>query len=463
MTVSPQIFSEQTELNRRLGFTESLSIVIGRIIGSGIFRTPGLIMAAVAGSVGLFYGAWLVGGLATILGALCYAELVAMMPRSGGPYAYLRAAYSPLWAFLRGWAMFFVSETAAIVVVALVFTEYTVVVLQGVTGFSPGRELKIVLTAAVIWMLTAANLFGVRLSGMVQNIFGLLKVLALLAIIGFCFAAPGGDFVRLVPDFSLGWSDSILALGAALQYSFFAYSGWEGATYVAEEVRNPRRNLPLSILLGILGVMVLYFLVNGAYLYRLDGAAFIAAERSIASRAMMTATGSAGGIMIAGAVMLSTFGNVSTQILAKSRTWHSMARDGLFPRFLGEIHPRYKTPNRSLLAQAVWATLILIFAAFSDNAYRAVIKFFSFTSAIFNVSTFLAVWIMRRRHPDVRRPFRVPLLGVTLGVVLLIQLVFMLIVLYEQPFHSLAGVLLTLTGLVYYYRDRLFVSWRGTD
>lgn len=456
MIVPEQIFSEKTELDRRLGFTESLSIVIGRIIGSGIFRTPGLIMATVAGSVGLFYGAWLVGGLATILGALCYGELVAMMPRSGGPYAYLRAAYSPLWAFLRGWAMFFVSETAAIVVVALVFSEYSLVFLEGMTGFSPGRELKIVLTAGIIWTLTASNLFGVRLSGMVQNIFGLLKVLALLAIIFFCFASPGGELSRLAPTLELGWFDSVLALGAALQYSFFAYSGWEGATYVAEEVRNPRRNLPLSILLGILGVMALYFLVNGAYLYRLDVVAFISAERSIASEAMTTATGAVGGVLIAGAVMLSTFGNVSTQILAKSRTWHSMARDGLFPRFMSEIHPRYKTPNRALLAQAVWATVILIFAAFSDNAYRAVIRFFSFTSALFNVSTFLAVWILRRRYPDARRPFRVPLFGVTLGLVLLIQLAFMLVVLVEQPFHSLAGLLLTLTGLVYYYRDRLF-------
>ena len=169
------LFSEQTEMKRELGLTEALSIVINRIIGSGIFRTPMPIMMLVA-SVSLFYGVWIVGGIATLLGAFCYAELVAMMPRSGGPYAYLKAAYPEVWTFLRGWAMFFVSETGAIAAVALVFAEYTNALFSIITGHEYSRGMEVVIALLVIWLLTSVNCFGIVLSGVLQNIFSFLKL-----------------------------------------------------------------------------------------------------------------------------------------------------------------------------------------------------------------------------------------------------------------------------------------------
>ncbi|MCB1321676.1 MAG: amino acid permease, partial [Leptospiraceae bacterium] len=393
------------ELEARLGLTEALSIVIGRIIGSGIFRTPGPMMLAVSGldasatyttgdipvgqiSIGLFFLAWIIGGIATFLSSFCFAELVAMIPRSGGPYAYLKAAYPEFWTFLRGWAMFFVSETASIVAVALVFSEYTDYALRTSGGSGIGLVGRTGLALGIIWLLTAANSFGVLASGMLQNVLSFLKVASLIAIIGFCFAAPGESINFTTNVWPEEWTyGTVLTVLTALRYGFFAYSGWEGATYVAEEVRNPRRNLPLSLFLGIGGVMLIYLAVNSAYLYQLGAVEMILARKEIASRAMQVSVGTAGGLLLAGIVMLSTFGNVSTQIMVKARTWHAMARDGLFFRFVRDTSPRWHTPNRALILQAGWASVLLIVAALDTGIgggtiYEKVIDFFSFTSGI---------------------------------------------------------------------------------
>jgi len=445
------LFSDKTELNRRLGFTEAFSIVIGRIIGSGIFRTPGPIMLLVA-SVSMFYGVWLLAAVATLLGAFLYAELVAMIPRSGGPYAYLKAAYPPVWTFLRGWAMFFVSETGAIAAVALVFAEYGNGLFTIFAGYSYSRVVEVIMALSIIWLITIINCFGVSLSGILQNIFSLMKIIALGTVIGICFV-KGGHFTHFtdsVADIRFSWS-SLLAFGAAMRYAFFAYSGWEGPTYIAEEVRNPRRNLPLSILLGILGVMLLYLAANSAYIYQLP-VARIQTSKWVAVDAMKMAIGAAGGIFISIAVMLNTFGNITAQILCKARTWYAMARDGLFFKPLGKVNPKYKTPNMALLVQGIWATVLLTAAGFASQAYEIIIDFFSFTSAIFNVSTFVAVWILRRKYPHLPRPYRAWGYPVTLIIVLVIQIWFMITTLITAFVPSLLGILLTCSGLLYYYR-----------
>ena len=252
-----QAFSEHTEMKRDLGLLEAVSIVISRIIGSGIFRTPAPIMALV-GCTSLFGLVWVLGGIVTIFGAVIYAELAAMMPRSGGPYEYLKTAYHPFWAFLRGWAMFFVSETASIAAVALIFGEYLNALWIIVYGEPFNRVILYSVAMATIWGLTWVNLYGVHLSGMVQNFFGFVKVAAVGSIIGVAFTSWStgnwGNFAD--PLFPEAWTGStILAVGAAMRYSFFAFSGWEGATYIAEEIKNPRRNLPLSLFIGIGGVV----------------------------------------------------------------------------------------------------------------------------------------------------------------------------------------------------------------
>ena len=449
------LFSHGSELERELGFTESLSIVFGRIIGSGIFRTPGPIMILV-GSVSLFYSVWIFGGIVTLLGAFCYAELVAMMPRSGGPYVYLKTAYPPVWTFLRGWAMFFVSETGAIAAVALVFAEYSNSLYTIFADQSFSRCIELVIAIFAIWSLTLINCFGVLLSGIVQNIFSLIKILALGGIITFCFSKTGNwshFSTPFLPE-EFNWS-TVVAFGAALRYGFFAYSGWEGATYVAEEVRKPERNLSRSIILGIIGVMLLYLATNSAYLYQLPVSS-IQNSKWIATEAMRAAIGITGGIFISVAVMLNTFGNVSTQILCKARTWYAMSRDGLFFKSLAQIHPKYKTPNHALIVQGIWASVLLFGAAFAERTYEAIIDYFSFTSSVFNVLTFVAVWVLRRKFPYAPRPFKVWGYPFTLIVVILIQVAFMVVTLISAFVPSMLGIMFTSTGLVYYYRKSIY-------
>lgn len=440
--------TRETELKRELGLKEALAIVINRIIGSGIFKTPAPIMLIV-GSVSLFYGVWIIGAVATILGAFLYAELVAMIPRSGGPYVFLKAAYPPVFTFLRGWAMFFVSETGAIAAVAIFFSEtmWSLLYPEGKGSFS---SLVIVSSILIVWLLSIVNSFGVRLSGKLQNLFSLLKigVLSAVVIISFSTGFHAGNF-SISGTTPAGFWGSILAIGAALRYSFFAYSGWEGATYVAEEVKKPSKNLPLSLFFGIGAVLLLYILINTAYINVLDPIG-VAASEVVAVSSMEAVLGTAGAVFIAIAIMTSTFTNLNSQIMVKSRTWFAMARDGLFFRPLAFLHPKYKTPNGAIYGQAIWATVLVFFAGLRENAYEAVIDYFSFTSSVFNILTFAAVYVLRKKYPDLRRPYKAWGYPATLILVLVIQVSFMIITLIDAFWESLAGILLTMTGLLYW-------------
>jgi APA family basic amino acid/polyamine antiporter len=445
-------FSEDTELKRDLTLVQAVSVVVSRIIGSGIFRTPAPIMALV-GSTSLFGLVWVLGGIVTIFGAVVYAELSAMMPRSGGPYEYLKISYGPFWAFLRGWAMFFVSETASIAAVALIFGEYVNAIWTIVQGAPFPRALVYAIALSTIWLLTTANLFGVHLSGVIQTFFGGIKIVAVGAIIGIAFTSwetgNWGNFSN--PLWPAAWSGStILAVGAAMRYSFFAFSGWEGATYIAEEVKNPRRNLPLSLFIGIAGVMVLYVGANAAYLFQLPPAK-IAESPEVATRAMEVALGATGGILISIAIMLNTFGNVSTQILCKARTWQAMARDRMFFDGFAKLHPEYRTPNNALIGQAVWATVLLTFAMAAKNSYEMIIDFFSATSTIFNVMVFVSIFVFRKRYPDVRRPYRAWLYPWSVYIILAVYAVFFVITIWTAFIPSIVGLALTATGAPYYY------------
>jgi amino acid transporter len=218
---------------------------------------------------------------------------------------------------------------------------------------------------------------------------------------------------------------------------------------VAEEVRDPERNLPRSILWGIGVVLGIYLLVNLAYLKQL-GPAGMAGSKQVAADAMRAALGPAGALLIAVAVVLSTAGNINAQVMVKARTWHAMARDGLFPRPLGVVDSVRHTPLGALVGQALWATVLLVAAGLAGRAYETVIDFFAFTSAIFNLSTFVAVWVLRRKLPHMARPFRVPGWPVTLIVVLVIQVAFMVVTVITAPMPSLLGVALTASGLIWY-------------
>ena len=432
------------QLKRELGFTETFSVVVNRIIGSGIFRTPAAVML-VTGSLSIFYGAWIVGGIATLLGALCYAELVAMMPKSGGPYVFLKAAYPPYVTFLRGWAMFFVSETGAIAAVSLFFAETLINLLQ----LPQSNAFQAIISILLVFVITFINGFGIKLSGRLQNVFSFAKIAVLLLVVAFSFSKGlvSGHFTNEGPSVWT-WA-GFISVFTALRYTFFAYSGWEGATYIAEEVKNPQRNLPLSLFAGIGVVVILYLLMNTAYVNVL-GAARLAGSTVVAADAMEVSLGIAGTLLVGVAILMSTFGNVNTQVLVKSRTWFAMARDRLFFTGLAKVHPKYQTPNRAMIAQGLWAVVLILFAVSAKNAYETIIDFFSFVSSVFNVLTFLSLYILRKRHPEWPRPYKAWAYPFSLILVLAIQVTFMVVTLYTAFLPSLFGILLTASGLLYY-------------
>ncbi len=408
-------------------------------------------MAAVAASLPLFFGVWLLGGVATLLAALCYAELVAMIPRSGGPYVFLKAAYPTVVTFLRGWAMFFVSETGSIAIVAIFFA-------QNLVSFIPDKAsptLTAAIAIALVLLHTFLNCFGIRLGGIIQNIFSILKlgILIFIAVMAVTSGFHAHNFTTRAGAGVGGW---VAALGffKAMRYGFYAYSGWEGATYVAEEIKNPTRNLPLSLFGGITVVMAVYLLANLGYVNLLgaDGiAAIYGSNSTVAGASMHTAMGALGSTFVVSAILISAFGNVNTQILVKSRTWFAMARDGLFFPSLSRVHPKYKSPNNALYAQALWASLLILFASRAGwKSYEAIIDYFSFTSSVFNILTFAAVFVLRRKAPDLPRPYRTWGYPYTLILVLLIEAMFLIFTLMTSFVPSLLGVLLTSTGLLYY-------------
>ncbi len=442
------------DYKRELGLTESLSIVIGKIIGSGIFKTPAPIML-LTGSIVTFFSTWIIGGILTVFSAMLYAEMVSAFPRSGGPYEFLKRAYHPIIPFLRGWAMFFVSETSSIVVVGIVFSEYLLKTLSIFYYFEYSLIIEMFITISLIWIFTILNSIGLKFSGWFQNILSLLKVFAILYIIIISFSNMNHKINILSDVETITLSTFLMGIGSSLRYAFFTYSGWEGATYVAEEVKNPSKNLPLSLFIGIGIVMVLYLLTNISYLTQLTKEE-IALSKFVAFDAIQNAVGSFGAIVISIIIMISTSSNVNAQIFTKSRTWHAMARDGLFFSFLKDLNHN-SLPIKSLVFQALWATVLTIFSYSSMyfkttvSIYDRIIDFFSFTSAIFNVLTILAVWILRKKYPNIHRPYKVKFFYIIFIIVLSIYTLYAFYTLYTAFYESLLGIILLLTGLFYWY------------
>ena len=290
--------NSNTHLIRALGLKETLAVIISRIIGSGIFRTSGTIFIISSGlilneknsnesfeqiSLALFFLVWVVGAISTLLSSFCYAEMISMYPSSGGPYIFLKKAYPEIVTFLRGWAMFFVGETASIVAVAIVFCEFLDFI---VSAYIP-KYISYSFAYILIWAFTLSACFGVKLSAWLQNILGVLKIVVLVVMICILFGIDGSTknlTEHIFPkNLNLG---VFISLFGALRYVFFSFSGWEGATYIAEEVKNPKKNLPLSLFLGISFVSILYIVINLGYLYQLGPHGMIDAGKGVAMEAI---------------------------------------------------------------------------------------------------------------------------------------------------------------------------------
>jgi len=393
-TTQPAEASAQSdELKRDLSLADCALLVIGSVIGSGIFLTPGNIARTVGSVEGVFL-VWVAGGILSLFGALAYAELGAMFPRAGGIYVFLREAYGPLTAFLYGWCTFFVMQSGSVATLAAAFAIY----LGYLLPVSPG--IAKLCAIAMIGFLTVINCLGVRSGARVQNILTVVKIGSLIGISVVLFSMSGGSFKHFsykpASPVAFSWS----ALGTAMIAVLWAYEGWHILTYNAGEVKNPKRNLTGGLVLGTAAVIALYLTVNLAYLYALPFERIIGSRR-LASDAMELAMGPVGGTLIAVAILISITGATNSNTMGGPRVYFAMARENLFFKPFAYVQPRYVVPTVSIALQGVWASVLTLIGSF-DQLFSYVI----FVAWIFYGLGGLAVLVLRQTRPNVERPYK---------------------------------------------------------
>ena len=485
----------EQKLVRGLGLLDSTMLVAGSMIGSGIFIVSSIIARQV-GSPGWLLVVWIVTGLLTLMTALSYGELAAMMPKAGGQYVYLREAFSPLWGFLYGWTLFLVIQTGTIAAVAVGFGRYTGVLIPWFSeshfliepirlssGYAISLSTTQLLGLCLIALLTFMNTRGLKLGKLVQNIFTTAKTGALIALIllGIIVGIKSGAAAENFKDF---WSlrgglqevgpglTAATAFGlfvgicVAQTQSLFSADAWNNITFTAGEVKEPRRNIPLSLAFGTFLVIGLYLLANVAYLAVLPFSAIQNAPSDrVASETANVIFPGAGATIMAVAIMVSTFGCNNGLILAGARAYYAMARDGLFFRRVAELNKNH-VPAWGLIIQGIWAgVLVLPRTVKTDatgnvtgygNLYGNLLDYVISAALIFYILTILGIFLLRRKQPDAERPYKawgypiVPLLYVAgAGVILVVLFIY-------QPATTLPGLGIVLTGVPIYFLWKVF-------
>jgi len=431
-----------TTYARRLGLFSGTMAVIGGIIGAGIFRTPGAVAQRVPSSAAAL-GAWILGGAIALLGAFCFAELGQRRPKAGGGYVYLREAWGPLPAFLYGWGLLLVIATGAIAAVAVTFASYALAL-----GGLPDRFTVPVAVAAII-LLSAVNYVGVKPAAVTQNVFTLLKLVALAALI-ICGLSAGPYHPPPTAQPSNTEVGSLFAgIGAALTPILFTYGGWQQTNFIAEEIVDPERTLPRAIVLGVTGVVIVYLLANLGYL-RVLGHAGLAASTAPAADLMRVRLGPLGGSLIAAGIAVSSFGFLNLVILVTPRVFQAMAADGLFFSRLAELHPVYRTPTAAILLQASWAVVLTLTGTFAQ-----LVDYVAFGDWIFFGLTAAAVFRYRGRDGgggsgQASGSFRIPGHPWTTGLFVLSAAYVVISSVLASPRNALIGSGLLALGLPVY-------------
>jgi basic amino acid/polyamine antiporter, APA family len=429
-----------TELRRSLTLFDMTMIAIGGTIGSGIFLTPSLIAGALP-SPALIIGVWLVGGLMAMAGALTFSELAALMPRAGGEYVYLTEAYGGLVGFLFGWAYFLVCNAGGLGALSIAFATYA-------GYFVPlGPAGTKALAVAGLLLLTTINVLGVKAGAIFSDVFTVLKLAGIAGLIGvgFIFGSSSTTTFSLMPGAVPGGLAGGLA--TAMVGVLWSTGGWQHATYASGEVVNPRRTLPLAMVIGTATVTLVYVLVNVAYMFLLTPAQ-IAASPRVAADAVSRVLGSGGGALISLAIFISTFGVVGIYTLTAPRIYFAMAGDGLFFKRVAQVHPRFHTPAFAIVAQSLWAVVLILFWGTFEN----LISYVVFTDWIFFGLAAASVFVFRRRNPDAHRASRVPLYPLTPLFFVGMSAWFVAVTLVQRPAQAWAGLAFLALGVpVYFY------------
>jgi len=383
-------------LPRVLGFWDVVGIVIGGVIGSGIFLVPADVARQVEFPL-LILAVWIIGGGLCFFGALSFAELGAAYPQAGGMYVYLREAYGPLIAFLFGWTLFLVIDSGATATLAVAFAS------KYLGHFFPNMSplTEKIIAAIFILFLMSVNYVGARWGALLQNLLTAIKFVAIIAVCAIVYIFADGDASHIVSPAPTAFSWDLLAkMGVALVATFWAYKGWETSTYSTGELKNPERNLPAGLFVSLAAVIFLYAVTNLAYLYAYP-ASYIAQSNRIASDAMNLAIGPQGASIIAFAILFSILGAANANLLCSPRVYFAMASDKIFFRKIAAVHPRFKTPHISILALGTWSIILSL-----SGTFEQLFTYVIFGQWLFFGLTVAAVIVLRKKRPDLPRPYR---------------------------------------------------------
>lgn len=444
------------ELKRDLGLWSAAAIVVGTVIGSGIFIVPQT-MVQLVGSPRMVFVVWIVGGALSLAGALSYAELAAAMPEAGGEYVYLTEGYGPLWGFIYGWTQMWVAKSGSIAILATGFFYYLANFLPGlervfVTVPLPlgahGAPLDIrygqLLAMALIVFLAFVNYMGVKIGGDVQVAVTVLKVASILLIVivglgwGHAADAHSGTLAPL----------TVLGFFAALVKSLWAYDGWNNVSMVASEIRKPQRYLPLSLIWGTAAVIIIYLLANVAYFYVLSPPE-VAASNRVAATMMRKVLGGAGANLVSVAAMISMFAALNGSILSGARVPYALARGGYFFAPMARVNQAHHTPGVAIMGLSAWGMIVVL-----SGTYDQLLDYVIFASWILYGMTTATVLVLRNKRPDLSRPYRtlgypvVPVLFVVMAAAIVVS------TLYNSPRESLLGLAVIFAGLPFYFQWR---------
>ena len=491
-TLTQAKVAEQQELAKELGLTTATTLVMGSMIGSGIFIVSADI-ARLTDSPALLIAAWVLTGFMTIVGALSYGELAAMMPRAGGQYVFLREALGPLWGFLYGWTLFLVIQTGTIAAVGVAFGKFIGYFFPAISadnwiwhitrigplqlGANVGLNTQNLVGIASILLLTLVNVFGIKTGALVQNVFTLAKVSALFGLIVVA-AFVGRNHQAIAANFGHFWQNAALwaqhdvkeGMGAPLLVStitivaiaqvgsLFSADAWNNVTFAAAEVKNPQRNLPLALAMGTGIVITLYVAANFVYLAVLPlagdpngatvfarGIQYATADR-VGTAVMQQMYGAIGASLMAIAILLSTFGCNNGLILSGARVYYAMAKDGLFFRSVSRINPRFKTPVISLVVQALWTCLLCL-----SGSYNQLLEYIIFAVLIFYILTIAGLFLLRRMRPNAERPYRAIGYPVLPAVYIIFAVFIDVVLLLYKPQYTWPGLIIVLLGIPVYF------------
>lgn len=460
---------QDTEFRREITRLDATALVVGTMIGSGIFLVSADIMRQVS-SPGVMLLVWALSGVITLMGALSYGELAAMFPNAGGQYVYLREGISPLFGYLYGWTLFAVIQTGTIAAVAVAFAKFTAIFFPWLSenlwfggtvdlgtgpiniGMSPQRLLAIISVVALTWI----NVRGVRTGARIQTTLTIVKTLSLAALVVLGLMI-GRNATAIAANFGANfWPAKGLTLalipiiGSAMVGSLFSMDSWNNVGFAGSELKNPKKDLPLSMAMGTLTVTILYLLANVAYLVTLPGNSIAHAPQDrVGTAALQAMFGDPGLYLMAGAIMISTFGCNNGLILSGARVFYAMSKDNLFFKKAGALHPKYQTPTFALVIQAVWTSVLCM-----SGTYNQLLTFVIAAQLLFYGFTALGLFMLRNTRPDAERPVRAPGYPWIPGLYLVSTLVLCIDLLFTQTKYAGIGLIIVALGVPVYFVTR---------